>query len=197
MAKEMVGSALGNQILAQRVAAGLALGDDAGVNAHEMVNVFNIKAERKKVVKAYYNKAGKTMPAAATVLRVDAERNIRHSRVLAGNMRKAHPGYSRPTMVDAHHIVGRLHDLASAARSYLFSWGIGINDADNGVFLPRYETTQIAKMPNAPNHQGLHTKEYYLNVTLRLQAIEDDDASEARLALRGIKQELIAGTFLF
>jgi hypothetical protein len=52
-------------------------------------------------------------------------------------------------------------------------------------------------MPYAPNHHVLHTKEYYLNVTLRLHEIKDDDASEGRLVLRSIKRELITGTFPF
>ena len=137
------------------------------------------------------------MPAAALVLQVDSDRNIRHSRVLASNMFKAHPSYIRPDFVDAHHIVGRLHDFAKLARHLLFAWGIGINDAANGIFLPRYATSKIASMPFAPDHQGLHTRDYYVNVTLRLQAIANDSAAEARLTLREIKGELIAGTFPF
>ncbi len=197
MAKETEGSVLGNQILSQRVAAALAVGNTPGVNTHELVNVYNIKKERKKVVKAYYDREGKTMPAAALVLRVDADRDIRHSRVLGSNMLKANRGYLRPDYVDAHHIVGRLHPDALLARNYLFNWGIGINDADNGVFLPRYATTSIASMPYASNHQGLHTVNYYLNVTLRLGDVLGQSVAEARLVLREIKSELIAGTFSF
>lgn len=173
------------------------MGNAPGVNTHELVNVYNIKEERKKVVKAHYDKNGKTMPAAALVLKVDADRDIRHSRMLGSNMLKAHPSYIRPDFVDAHHIVGRLHLDALLARNYLFNWGIGINDADNGVFLPRYATTSIANMPYASNHQGLHTVNYYLNVTLRLGDVLGQTVVEARLVLREIKSELIAGTFSF
>jgi A nuclease family of the HNH/ENDO VII superfamily with conserved AHH len=198
MAKETEGTPLGNQILSQRIAAALLLSNPApGVNAHEMVNTYNVKEERTKVVKAYYDKQGRTMPAAAIVLKVDAERDIRHSRALASNMLKAHRTYIRPEMVDAHHIVGRMNILAAKARGYLFAWGIGINDADNGVFLPRYGSTQIAKMPYAPNHQGLHTGTYYLNVTLRLDAIKGMSSTAGRTVLKTIKNELIAGTFPF
>ena len=196
MAKEE-GSTNGNKILAQRVAAALVVGNAPGVNAHELVNVFNIKKERTKVVKAHYDKQGRTMPAAATVLLMDSERNIRHSRTLARNILRAHPTYIRPELVDTHHIVGRVHELAFAARAYLFAWGIGINDADNGVFLPRYEATRIARMPYAPNHQGLHTREYYLNVTLRLDPVAEVSVTAVRTVLKEIKSELIAGTFLF
>ena len=137
----------------------------------------------------------KTQSLVVLVLQVDADRNIRHSRVLASNIFKAHPSYIRPDFVDAHHIVGRLNGDAAVARAYLFSWGIGINDADNGVFLPRYATTNIASMPNAQYHQGMHTFAYYLNVTLRLEAVRNEPVLSARLALREIKNELIAGTF--
>ena len=117
------------------------------------------------------DKTGQTLPTTAIILAMDADRNIRHSRALASNINKANRGQCRPQETDAHHIVGRLDFRATDSRTFLFMWGIGINDADNGVYLPRYARTKIANMLKAHHHQGLHTDDYYFNVEIRLRTI--------------------------
>lgn len=52
-------------------------------------------------------------------------------------------------------------------------------------------------MPNATNHQGIHTNMYYITVTARLTDVQDEPVSEGRNSLRTIKSELIAGVFPF
>lgn len=198
MSKTNNGIAPQQPIAAQRVTAAMQVAQSgSGANAHELLNAYILQEEKKKVVKAYYDKLGQTMPASALVLATDAARNIRHSRALASNINKANRGQTRPQGVDAHHIVACVDFRARDARICLFNWGIGINDADNGVYLPRYLSSRVPSLPLAPNHQGLHTDDYYFSVTMRLDAVKDDPASEGRLTLRSIKNELIAGTFPF
>lgn len=196
--KENENSGPAQSILNQRVAAAMHVAKSgSGANAFELLNDYNLQFEKKKIVKAYYDKLGQTMPASVATLATDAKRSIRHSRALASNIKKASQGQAKPQETDAHHIVGRLDYRATQARAYLFNWGIGINDADNGVFLPRYAATKISTMPNASNHQGLHTEDYYFNVTMQLQAVLGQPVLSARFVLRSIKGELIAGTFPF
>lgn len=164
-------------------------------NPIALLNDHILQEAKLKVCKAHYDKLGMTIPMSAIMLAMDADRNIRHSRTLATNIIKANKGQTRPDYTDAHHIVGRLDIRAEVARGYLFNWGIGINDADNGLFLPRYATTKIASMPNASNHQGLHTETYYLAVTMRMFAVADRSGAAGRIVLKTIKGELVAGTF--
>jgi hypothetical protein len=185
-------------ILQQRIAAGAIVsgaGADAGTNPHALVNEFNLGEKKTKWVKAAYDKQGIALPMAALQLALDAIRPIRHSRTLATNINKANPGQARPDNTDAHHIVGRTDYRAHESRVIIYSKGIAINDADNGGYFPRYKTTFVPSMPNAHNHQGMHTESYYLNVYLRLVRVANGPTMDVRMALRGIKSELIAGTF--
>ncbi len=159
------------------------------------VKAHNLAAKKKEIIKANYDKTGKTIPASAIHLAMDAERKYQHSRMLASNINKANPGQKRPAEVDAHHIVGRIDFRAVIARGYLFAWGIAINDADNGCYLPRYRQTLIASMPNALKHRSLHTDDYYFNVTVRLADVLGQTTNAARIVLRKIKAELISGEF--
>jgi len=54
-------------------------------------------------------------------------------------------GEVRPPNSDAHHIAAGKKKVAEPARKILEQYGIGINDAENGVFLP------------AEQHGRLHT----------------------------------------
>lgn len=183
---------------AQHIAAAKIVAfSGSGANPHAIVNAHNLAEKKKKIIKAHFDKTGQTLPTTAIILAMDADRNIRHSRALASNINKANRGQCRPQETDAHHIVGRLDFRAEVARRYLFAWLIGINDADNGVYLPRYARTKIASMLKAHHHQGLHTDDYYFNVEMRLRSILGQPTAIARVVLRTIKNELIAGTFPF
>lgn len=156
-----------------------------------------LQEAKMQMNKAHYDKQGMTIPMSAIMLAMDADRKIRHSRTLTTNINKANKGQVRPDFTDAHHIVGRLDLRAARARDFLFAWGIGINDASNGVFLPRYVSSIVPSLPQASPHQNLHTDKYYLAVTMRLIPIRAKDASIGRIALSTIKGELIAGIFPF
>jgi len=140
-------------------------------------------------------KNGYTLPASARALYNDTLRKVRHARILSTNLKKAHPGQPRPKEADAHHIVAQEDRRAVRSRGFLVNWGIGINDADNGVFLPRYAHTKITTLPDAPSHQVIHTDLYYLSVTMRLQIVAKDTVEAGRGMLREIKSEIVAGKF--
>lgn len=113
----------------------------------------------------------------------DPSRLARHKRAT---------GIKRPPNTAAHAIVSGAHPEAEAARKILAKYKIRVNDPDNGVFLPR-DSRYIPhqEMPDAVNHAGVHTKEYYVNVTTILR--QTKSAHECRLALRLISRELQQG----
>ena len=109
------------------------------------------------------------------------------SRELADNMGKA--GIPRSTDTAAHHIVAENERRAEEARRILNRFGVGINSADNGVYLPdKPEST-------APGiyHRGLHTNTYYNEVNDRLRGAAS--RNEVLEALEDIRTELLNGTF--
>jgi hypothetical protein len=109
------------------------------------------------------------------------------SRVLAQSMENA--GTARPPGTAAHHIVAFGDDRAADARAILDSFGIDINDASNGVFLPCRKTCQAQGMW----HPSLHTETYHAEVFTRLrQATTPEEAMEI---LDAIREELLIGTF--
>lgn len=101
------------------------------------------------------------------------------SRALARALEKA--GEVRPPDSAAHHIVAGSAPDAVAARLTLQKFGIGINDAENGIFLP----TQ--------RHVRLHTSEYYFAVNSEVATAASKE--DVIRALRAIKRRLQAGEF--
>ncbi len=186
----------GAALLAQRIEANLfAARTGLPGNVYETVNQFNHNEARRQADKAYYDAKGETIPAAAWLLAGDAERKIRHNRTLRRNMKRADPAQAASAMFDAHHIVARLHVLAADARVIMFSWGLAINDAANGVLLPRNQFIRFVMGTGATAHQILHTREYYFQINMRLQAVMNLSSAAVRAVLSEIKAELLAGTF--
>lgn len=153
-----------------------------------------IIAKKKREI-LYRN--GYTLPGkAAALLAAEALSGIAHSQKLGGNIRKANPQTSRPSETDAHHIVAAEASGARVSRTLIFAVGIGINDADNGVILPRFKATKIASMPNASPHQHIHTDIYHATVVAELAGADDtSDAQELRGILRSISGRLMRGQF--
>lgn len=106
----------------------------------------------------------------------------RNAQILRQNMEKA--GVHAPPRYEAHHIVPSTsqNDAARQARDILEQWGIDINNADNGIFLPK------------SIHNGLANDHKYMNAVLEdlRQATSRDDA--ARI-LQDIGQQLLDGTY--
>lgn len=83
--------------------------------------------------------------------------------------------------VAAHHIVAGTHRWAARSRQILARWGIDINDAVNGVFLPSIV------------HKSIHNAEYFRRVEALLESAATRDG--AIFTLRWIADEILAGRF--
>jgi hypothetical protein len=189
--EDVFASPLGNELELIIAANQIVAASGSGANPYEMRNQFIIEEKKERV--RYKN--GYTLPASVQALRLDAQRAVRHSRILATNIKKANPPGVRPKESDAHHIVAQDDARGRQSRFYLFNWGIGINDADNGVFLPRFARARKDPLANAAIHQTIHTDTYHFTVTARLLAVAKDTVEIGRKALRKMRAELTAGTF--
>lgn len=181
-----------DRILELTVAANQIVSPGGGSNSYEMRNTL-LEARRKARVRY---KLGMTLPASADKLRVDAERKARHSRILARNIKNA-TGVERHKEADAHHIVAQLDHRAQRSRRLLFGWNIGINDAYNGVYLPKKWTSTVPGLENATAHEPIHTKEYHFTVLARLTDVREQSSESGRLALRQIKSEILKNEFVY
>jgi hypothetical protein len=152
-----------------------------------------------KKKRAILYKNGYTLPGkAAALLAAEAVSGIEHSQKLGRNLRKVNPSTTRPLETDAHHVVASEASGARVSRVLIFAVGIGINDADNGVILPRFKTTKIASMPDASPHQHIHTDLYHANVVAELAGADNtSDAQELRGILRSISGRLVRGQFVY
>lgn len=119
-------------------------------------------------------------------------KSLRIERVAAGGSSEP------PEGCDAHHIVPKKDERAWAkdyvdkAREILAECNIGINSAENGVYLPRNGSVD-AKCEGS-SHQGLHNQDYYKYITDKLaQASGNGGCSEVKNALSDIKNSLIQG----
>lgn len=78
-------------------------------------------------------------------------------------------------------------------RDLLSNNGIGINDAENGVYLP---TRKVTKNLNEAYHPEIHTKNYYENVNDVLEKF-DGDTQGMKNALKDIGQKLKNNNFKY
>lgn len=88
----------------------------------------------------------------------------------------------------AHHIVAGNSPKANEARIILERYGIGINDAANGVFLPIRQN-----IPDGVYHPSLHTQTYYDTVNNLLKAASNKETTYE--ILKYIGNNLANGTF--
>ena len=195
MAKEpLTGSApqdfTAEEILELTIDANLAGANDAHVNAYHARNELLLQ---RRLARVRYE-SGVTLPAAAKKLRADADRKVRHSRILARNIKNA-TGDAKPTEADAHHIVAAQDKRASRSRTLLFKWGIGINDKDNGLYLPKKWSSEVDGLGDATAHEVIHTFAYHLAVTSRLRTTRPSNQVEGRKTLCDIKQQILTNDF--
>lgn len=88
----------------------------------------------------------------------------------------------------AHHIVAGNSKKAEQAREILQKYGVDVNAADNGVFLPTNKG-----ISNSAYHPSLHTDSYYRKVTEQLsQATSKQDVQDI---LADIAEQLKMGKF--
>ena len=115
------------------------------------------------------------------------EANQPNSKKLRDNMIK--DGVEVPDYPNAaHHIIAGSSQKAEEARKILEKYGIDINDAENGVFLPTEEGSS-----ESAYHPKLHTNEYYSKVNEMLsQATSKEDVLDI---LDDIREQLLDGIF--
>jgi len=113
--------------------------------------------------------------------------NASSSRLLGIALEAA--GHVRPPNSAAHHIVAGGAGAAARARAVLQKFGVGINDAVNGVFLPANKA--VANEAGAAVHSTLHTDAYYETVNQMLSAATT--RSEVEAVLAAIRQGLLSG----
>lgn len=158
---------------------------------------FAAVGQLEPIEKVEYDRNGRTRPVSKKSLETDVKRkHVSHSTILGTNMAAA--GMPKPRGdVDAHHVVSVRSNFAIRSRSLLFGWGIAINDVDNGVFLPRNRKVKVMdrRLRNATKHSVVHTRLYHLAVFFRLSDAPQTNCAFGREKLRGIKLDLLAGTF--
>jgi hypothetical protein len=191
--KPAAGSAESAELILQlTIAANQIAGCGSHVNPYETRNA--LLEQRRQARVRYEN--GKTLPAAAAKLRADAERKARHSRILSRNIERS-TGVARHVEADAHHIVAAGDKRAKQSRTLLFDWGIGINDVDNGVYLPKKWSSNVPGLEESTAHEVIHTDDYHLAVEARLIDVTGETSERARLTLRDIKGEILSNAFIY
>ena len=122
---------------------------NSSLNGYNLRNEILVEMEKERV--RYEN--GRTLDGySAARLFEDARRKTgNHRRTLARNL-DCESSQKRVADVCAHHVVASSDVRADDSRDIIFKWGIGINDADNGVYLPRLKNVPVPSMPNAPVH---------------------------------------------
>ena len=175
------------EIVELTIAANEMAMNDAHINAYEARNARLL--ERKKNRVCYLN--GYTQPPASVekLLANAEDLAYNHRRTLARNVTKVEQA-PRPSASCAHHIVALADKEARRSRQRIFGWGIGINDADNGVFLPR-DGAGLPGYPNAAHHTPHHRVRYHLQVWMRLQRASDEPGGRTQLS--AMKADLLAG----
>jgi RHS repeat-associated protein len=119
-------------------------------------------------------------PIAATLTSGSASARLAAALILAGE--------TRPANTAAHHIVAHSAPAAAPARAVLAHYGIDINSALNGVFLPRSRVVAVA---GSATHSTLHTNAYYDFVNSMLAGCRSRPQAEA--ALRELAELLRTG----
>jgi hypothetical protein len=163
--------------------------------------VWPIYAPLRKPTRIKYGKDGRTLttprPYTYDELKADAEYKIGgHSKKLGRNIVKLE-GKKRPDDIDAHHIVSSTAKGAQGSRRLLFDWHIGINDADNGVFLPALGNVRVWWLTNAPWHKSIHVPGYHSRVFAVLLQADRADPEAGRTKLRTMKADMRRGKFRY
>lgn len=166
---------------------GMAAGTDT-VNSYQVRNQLLTRKEKARV--RYRN--GVTLPTSAEALLANAERrDYNHRRTLSRSIVQG-TGQTRPKDVCAHHIVALHASAAARSRDVLFRCGVGINDVDNGVFLPRY-ASKLPNHPDAPRHDPHHHPSYHAAVLDQLQFVDSGDTQACRATLKSLKMDILDG----
>lgn len=129
------------------------------------------------------------------VYRVGAEGVLVHNNCLGNNM-KATGSYG-DLGTDAHHIVALTHRRAAPARNVLSDHGISIDDAMNGVWLPRTSTASRARGALHRESGSALTNRTYIDEVNRRIVAADAAGGRAHVLreLQKIRMDLLDGVF--
>jgi hypothetical protein len=112
-----------------------------------------------------------------------------NSKTLDINPRRA--GVQRPDGAAAHHIVAHGDDRAAPAKAILARDGIDINEAANGMYLPKHKGFEV---DGIPTHSRLHTQRYYDELNDRLVPAPVGTAAQV---LADIRRDILNNDFPF
>jgi len=153
-----------------------------GSKLQEVANAVAQNAPTVEVIKS-------SIPTITAETLVNVQVSKPDSKILRRNLENA--GVDRPTYANAaHHIVagGSKNEAAVNSRNILQQYGIDINDAANGVFLPTDRN-----VIGAIYHPSMHTKAYYKKVNDMLgYATSRQDVLDI---LNDISNQLLEGKF--
>ncbi|MEM8835731.1 MAG: AHH domain-containing protein [Planctomycetota bacterium] len=124
-----------------------------------------------------------TSPMLGRITAQAFKQSTKSSRRLSKNLQNA--GFVKPRGYAAHHIVAGNDRRAERARNVLTQFEININDASNGMYLPRKGQDGL------PGHNSLHTNDYYNWVNDRFGGIKSRE--EAIGALSDIRDTISRG----
>jgi hypothetical protein len=136
-----------------------------------------LKATGEEMLEGTHATGTTTKPRTATL--TDAEQ-------LAANLTKEIG--PRPPGHEAHHIVPKGMKEADEARDILRDAGIGINDVENGIWLPR--DTSVPNEVISEIHSKVHTKRAIRLITDQLREGAKGGPAGVRKALREIRRTL-------
>lgn len=100
----------------------------------------------------------------------------------------------RPAKSHAHAIVAGKHKYSATLRLRMSKLGIGVDDVDNGCWLPENSAaTPHPAMPKAPPHSRIHRYNYYFWIFSRMRRITD--TAKFRNALKLTALDLYQASF--
>lgn len=146
---------------------------------------FTVKAGSKMAMGFGLNEAKEDLLTAARRMDVQGKKDLKKNLADAGVEKPS--GYSSA----AHHIVPKgvkTNDDAAEARKIIEEWGIDVNNAANGVYLPTEKGINAGSY-----HPSLHTKDYYKMVYDKVSAAGSRD--KVLEVLEEIRRELQAGIY--
>ena len=97
----------------------------------------------------------------------------------------------RPEGAAGHHIVAHGDERAAPAKAILARDGIDINEAANGMYLPKHTAFEV---DGIPTHSRLHTQRYYNELNRRLSEAPVGGAAEV---LARIRRDILNNNFPF
>ena len=132
-------------------------------------------------IHTYYVLAGSTPVLVHNCDKGSAEK-LRNSMNAAGDLEPSTPH-------SPHHIVAGNSPKAAPGRAQLDRFGIGVNDAENGVWLPR--SSSSPNPSGASVHSRVHTNEYYDHVNDLMAGARN--RSEALDVIGHVRRQLQGG----